>query len=309
MRVLNLVPSADSVCFRQQVDVLERKGVDCRTLAVSEHGKGGSSRSPETYVRFVARAIQEAAGDHDIVHANYGLVAPIAVAQPTRPVVVTFWGSDLMNEENWLPVVSRAVGRFADAAILPSEAMAPYFPHPYHHVPFGVDMDQFRPIPRAEARATVGWKSDRPIVLFPYTKERDVKNYPRAERVVERAAVDADLRWITGVDHDEMPLYMNASDAVLVTSNRESGPMVVKEAAACNVPVVSTDVGFARDVLEPVQHSAVCTTDAELVAALEAILTAGERSDGREWVESWSLDEMAERILDLYETLLDDRVG
>jgi glycosyltransferase involved in cell wall biosynthesis len=76
--------------------------------------------------------------------------------------------------------------------------------------------------------------------------------------------------------------------------------MVVKEAAACNVPVVSTDVGFARSALSTVRNCTVGRTDDELVRGVERALRSGTGSDGRKMAEEWSLDRMGERILDVY---------
>jgi len=61
-----------------------------------------------------------------------------------------------------------------------------------HVIPHGVDPDRFEPMPQREARAEMGWDPDAHHVLFPYPKGREVKNYPRAERVVERVRERAD---------------------------------------------------------------------------------------------------------------------
>lgn len=43
---------------------------------------------------------------------------------------------------------------------------------------------------------------------------------------------------------EEMPAYYNAMDVFVCASRSETGPKVVMEAAACSIPVISTDVGL-----------------------------------------------------------------
>lgn len=297
-RVLQLVTTPRSF-FRQQVRTLEDHGVECVTLSVPNDV---GDRGVAEYLSFYAKTVRRALGPFDVVHANYGLVGPVALSQPRRPVVLTLWGSDLMTDGGWLPRLSRAAARRADAVVVPSEAMSRELSCPHRVVPFGVDTEQFRPIDRATAREHLGWSRDERVVLFPYDPERTVKNYPRARRIVDRLPFDATLRTVTGVAHEEMPYYLNASDALLVTSDRESGPMVVREAVACEVPVVSTDVGFVSDALAGVENTAVCETENELVAELAGILeTEDVRATGRTDVPG--LDETARQLLDVYEAV------
>ena len=212
-----------------------------------------------------------------------------------------------MSENGWLPRLSTTVASQADAVILPTKAMAANYFGEYSLIPFGVDTELFRPIPQQEARERIGWDSDVPVVLFPYDTSRDVKDFARAKRIVERADVDADLRAVSGVSHDKIPYYMNASDLLLVSSKREAGPMVVKEAAACNLPIVSTDVGFVREVLDGVSNSTVSDSDRELASGVEDVLDRRERSDGRTAIDGLSVDEMADAIVDVYDRVLAER--
>ncbi len=305
MNVLQLITSTRSF-FEQQVATLDDRGIDCTVLSVPGEYHPDSPRSAGDYLRFYPRILREIrSGDYDLVHANYGLVAPLALAQPTRPVVLTLWGTDLMSGRGWLRAMSRYGARLSDAVVLPSPVMSSALDCDHTVIPFGVDTDQFRPIPRHRARDHLGWETDDPVVLFPYDSDRPEKNYPLARSVVDEASVDAELRTVTGVPHEEMPHYMNASDALLLTSTRESGPMAVKEAAACNLPVVSTDVGFVSDVLDDVANSAVCDREIELVAALEYVLENGSRSNGRSAVDELSLDAMGDQLVALYDGVLD----
>nr|WP_255171802.1 glycosyltransferase family 4 protein [Natrononativus amylolyticus] len=303
MRVLQLVNTPRSF-FEKQVDVLERLGVECTTLTVPGVHSPEETRSPVDYAKYYPQVLNHLRGDYDLVHAHYGLMGPFAIAQPAVPTVLTLWGSDLMMDHPFVPRLSRLSARLSDAVIVPSRVMGEALSTPHHLVPWGIDTELFRPIDRDRAREHVGWVTDEPIALFPYKAGREVKNYPLAERVVDAADAEVDLRTLNDVPYEDVPYYMNAADLVLVTSRRESGPMVVKEAAACNVPVVSTDVGFVRETIEDVSHSYVCTSVDELVAGLEAVVRDRPRSDGRERVDGLSLESSGEHVRAVYRNVL-----
>ena len=298
MRVLQLITSTRSF-YEQQVEALEARGIECTTVSVPGTYAADSPHTVWDYVRYYPKVLDHSLDEYDLVHANYGLVGPFALAQPTRPVVLSLWGTDLLGDYGWLRTLSRTSARLADAVVVPSEPMAEALGRPASLIPFGVNMDLFEPEPKQEARQRLGW-DDEPVVLFPYDRNREEKDFPRAKRVVERLESDARLHEVTDATHEEMPTYMNAADALLVTSRHEAGPMAVKEAAACNLPVVSTDVGFVRETLDGVSRSQVCETTDELVAALDAVLAAGERSDGRQAVRSDSVSRLGDRLATLY---------
>ncbi len=307
MKVLNLVSNEDARFFEQQEEVLERRGIDCTTMKPpGDHvaREDMTERTVGDYLKFVPQVVSEAGNGYDLVHANYGLTAPMALAQLRLPVVLSLWGTDLMGEYGWL---SKRCARHCDATIVMSDEMARELGQPCHVIPHGIDMDRFAPEPRAEAREEVGWDLDARHVLFPYPPSQDVKDHPRARRIVERASerVDADveLQVVYGVAHEEIPTYMNAADALVLTSKREGSPNSVKEAMSCNLPVVSTDVGDVRDRLDGVSPSAISDDDDELVAALADLLADPRSSDGREAIRDISLDRMAERIEGVYESV------
>jgi glycosyltransferase involved in cell wall biosynthesis len=145
-------------------------------------------------------------------------------------------------------------------------------------------------------------------VLFPYDPDRGVKNYPRARRVLDRVSdvIDcpARLRVVTGVDHAEMPTYLNAADALLLTSESEGSPNAVKEALACDTPVVATDVGDVAEYTGPLSYSGVETTDAGLVDRLATLLSDAPVTEGRDRVRDLGLDVMRGRLLSVYENVL-----
>jgi len=302
MQVLQLVTTPRPF-FERQIDVLERKGVQCTTIAVPGRydPDASDSRSLADYLRFYPRVLRRSLSDWDLIHANYGLTAPIALAQLTRPVILSLWGSDLMGKYGF---ACRWFARYCDEVIVMTGEMAGDLGMPCHVVPHGIDMTQFAPIPQMEAREAVGWNSETLHVLFPYSTERPVKDYPRAERVVRTVSIrlpkDVSLKPISGVPHDRIATYMNAADALLLTSKREGSPNTVKEAMACNLPVVATDVGDIGEVLSGVTPSAVCRSDEELVEALVNVFTTDRRPNSRAAVREFSLDRMGDRLIEIY---------
>jgi glycosyltransferase involved in cell wall biosynthesis len=98
---------------------------------------------------------------------------------------------------------------------------------------------------------------------------------------------------------------MNASDVVLLTSTHEGSPNVVKEALACNVPVVAVDVGDVSLRLASVQGCYVAAATAEdLAEKLALVLSKGERVDGRAALAEISVERTAHKLLDIYRTIL-----
>ena len=303
MRVLSLVTNTRATFYRRQRATLRDRGVVVDTVGVPgrRSADGLVGRTPATYLRFYGQVLQSSLDDYDLVHASYGLTAPAALLQPTRPIVMTLWGSDLMGRYGPL---SKLCARAADEVVVMSTEMAEALGQPCHVIPHGIDTERFQPAPKAESRAALGWDADGYQVLFPYGPERPIKDYPRAERVVDAAErrLDApiELRSVTGVPHEEMPTVVNAADALLLTSEREGSPNSVKEALACNVPVVSTDVGDVSTMLRDVEPSAVGATDAELVDGLVEVLSTGGPSNGRTMVQHIRLENQVEQLHGVY---------
>lgn len=310
--VLSIVANEESPIYKKQIKCLKHSEVSLTTLSTGKNvsttagseSQNSDSNRVSDYLRLYFSVLKEKSS-YDLVHANGGLIAPLAIAQTRRPIVLTLRGSDLAGKYG--RVVKRCT-QFYDEVIVRNEEMRRELGRDAHIIPAGIDLKQFKPSPQLKAQHAVGWDPSEKHVLFPYPPTRSVKNYPLAELVVEQVddqySDGVRLQAVYGVDHGEVPMYMNAADALLLTSHREGSPNTVKEAMACNLPVVATDVGDVRKRLLDVEQSRVCKSEDDLVSALYDVLQSNERSNGREHVRELSLDRMGERILNVYESAL-----
>jgi glycosyltransferase involved in cell wall biosynthesis len=173
-----------------------------------------------------------------------------------------------------------------------------------HVIPNGVNFAQFRPLARVQARAALRWDPDRYYVLFSNNPQIPVKNFALAQAAIEHLrelGMNAELVVANGLPHDTVVQYMNASNALLLSSVAEGSPNVVKEAMACNVPVVSTNVGDVADVIGKTEGCSVCSHDAEALAeGLEKALRHSKRTTGREDIQHLDSAVVAQQVINVY---------
>jgi glycosyltransferase involved in cell wall biosynthesis len=179
---------------------------------------------------------------------------------------------------------------------------------PAHVIPSGLDLASFRLIPRDEARRHLGLPSDKRFVLFGGNPACARKRYALAKDAVEllNRSLPAELIVAWGVPHADMPYYMNACDALVFTSMQEGSPNVVKEALACNLPVVSVAVGDVPARLQGVAACELCADERPetVAAALERVLRSAQRSDGRETVAHLDEASLTAKVIGIYRSLL-----
>jgi glycosyltransferase involved in cell wall biosynthesis len=253
---------------------------------------------------------------YDLVHAQFGQSA-LAVLPSPLPLVVTLRGDDLQGilddrrgrltaVGRLLPLVTRFVTRRADAVIVVSQHMRAFLDPGVeaHVIPSGLDLELFRVIPRAEARRVADLPPDKKLVLFVGHPELARKRYALAREAVGRVAERLPVELVVGwqVPHDRMPYLMNACDALIFTSMQEGSPNTVKEALACNLPVVSVPVGDVPERLRGVDGCELCADDrpATIAAALERVLRRDDRTGGRRAVEGLDERLIAQRVIGVY---------
>jgi glycosyltransferase involved in cell wall biosynthesis len=258
-----------------------------------------------------------------IVHAHYGtMTGCIAVFCTTAPTVVTFHSSEFNHELDvpWFrEKAGRVLSRIAAARASRIICVADEFKRQLswcsdkvHVIPSSVDLERFHPQLREEAREELGWNEDQDIVLFYKGHNPVTKRLDRALATIERARqIHGPIRLeiLDGsVDPDRIPLFLNAADCLLCTSDSEGSPTIVKEAMACNLPIVSVDVGDVRQRLTHVENCFVLARDPEVLAhALAEVLRSRQRSNGRMHLSDVTSSFCRDRYLDVYRDLLPNR--
>lgn len=300
----------------QNVAHLRAAGLDVEVFAFR------GSKSPLNY--FKAWRLLRRTHDlrkFDIVHAHFGQSG--LVAWPCRPpLVMTFHGSDLQGvvgasgrytrASGLLRKMSRFAARRADENIVVSHRLLPLLPRlarPAHIIPLGVDFTRFVAIPRDEARGLLQLPLNKKLVLFAANPSNAVKRYELARQAVDQLDdPEVELIALAGESHERVPLFMNACDALLLTSLHEGSPTVVKEALVCNLPIVSVDVGDVRERLKDVDGCHICEpTPAALAAGLREVLVAPRRLNARARMEELDERKVVQRIIAVYGAALERR--
>lgn len=307
------------IFVREQVDSLRKRGLDIDVLFVN-----GVEEGKAAYLRGFG-LVREAVGRsrYDLIHAHYVFSGMLAMGQAAPfarsgrlPIVLTQHGIE--TQRGWTAPLCRWTSRRVDRTIATSPVVQAALGLPaVDVVPCGVDTELFAPADQAAARAALGLPQGPRLALFAGMRRPEKRLDLIEAAVTEAGRVAAasggpEIRLIVADNepHERIPLYMNACDALILASEGEGSPMVVKEAMACNLPVISVDVG---DVKQVIGGTAGCHVVAREVGALaEAIraeLTAGRRTDGRAAILPLSLDGIAVRIETIYRETLRPRAA
>jgi len=292
----------------EQVDDLRQIGVEVSVL----HFDGTDDRM--NYAR-AARAFRRAmrSGGFDLVHAHYGLVGAIAVSQRRIPVVTTFHGGDFTGLVPWHAAISRIVARLSTPWVCPPGGDPRLGLEAAAVIPVGVNTTLFRPGDRSAARRALGLDESAPYALLLGARDDPNKRPDLFDAAVEHARATVPglrTRSLEGLDRDEVVLLMNAVDVGVLTSDTEGSPVAVREALACNTPVVSVPVGSVPMVLSGLPGCAVEPYDPpRLGEAIVGALSAGRPQSLRDRALESSGRSVAERLVSVYDEVVGRSTG
>jgi teichuronic acid biosynthesis glycosyltransferase TuaC len=304
MRILfvsNSIDGSPSSFVESQGKSLQALGVKVEYFLITRKGLLGYLRAfPELKQKIKDFKPQ-------LIHAHYGLCGLLANMQRRLPVATTYHGSDI--NEKQIRLLSKISMLFSAFNIFVSKKQVD-LASPKHHFtvqPCGINTNIFYPMDKFEARKIMKLDTDQKIILFSNFFSTGAKNAPLAIDAVSRIE-NAQILELKGYSAEQVCLLMNASDVALMTSISEGSPLFIKEAMACNRPIVSTDVGDVKELIDGLQGCSLCSYNPDDIAdKIRKAFEFDKIENARERVIQFDENNVAKKIKSIYELILKSR--
>lgn len=281
-----------------QADALKKQGVIIDFFLIKGSGVKGYFGNYQKLVKKIKQF------KPNIVHAHYGLSGLLASLQRKVPTVTTFHGSDINVKKN--RSFSKIAYYLSKDSVFVSENLAKLINVKEPNIiPCGVDFNTFKLIDKEKARKLFNLEANKKYVLFSSSFNNKVKNYPLAQAAIEKLE-NVELLELKGYNREQVGMLMNAVDAVIMTSFSEGSPQFIKEALACNCPIVSVSVGDVSELLTNTDAGFLVPYDAQNISeALNKAIVYG-RTESRGKVENFDNEIIANRLINLYNKILNE---
>lgn len=297
--------SSDYTFVREQGDALRELGVNVFYFAVKGKGLKG-------YIASLTR-LKESIRDNsiDLVHAHYGFSGALAVLQRKVPVVITFHNGETLSFKGKL--ISSVAAWLSKYNIFVAQHIHDKLfkvPKEYSIIPCGIDLKLLPIVDKEQAMNNMRLRTDVPNILFGGSFSNARKNYPLAKQAIDLLPYEVNLVEMKGFSRTEVDQLLCGCDLFLMPTKSEGSPQVIKEAMACNCPIVATGVADIPTLLSNVSQCFITGFDAnEIAERVDSIIKSKQRSNGREIVVSMNLDNplVAQRIITIYEKVLNKR--
>ena len=197
-------------------------------------------------------------------------------------------------------------------------------------VPIAVDMDRFQPLDKIKVREKHNFGKDDKIIIFVGRLEKEknllmlINSFNKIKGKIANAKLVLvgrgreghklrekikelklqDVIFMNEVENEKVPELLNCADVFAFCSLYEGSPTVIKEALACNVPVVSVDVGDVRKVLENIDGCYIADRNVDdFTRKIMRVLEEGRKINSREKMFQFSCESIGEATLRIYESL------
>jgi teichuronic acid biosynthesis glycosyltransferase TuaC len=301
-----------------QGESLRKQGISIEYFTINSKGFPGYFR----YIFKLKSLLRRS--EFDLLHAHYGLSGLVALfaKRKKQKLIVSFMGTDLLGNHNrlnksfisWnlLVWINQQLTQYTDAVIVKSNEMSRKISCLNKYViPNGVNLSEFCQIDKTYSRKKLGWANQSKYVFFMADPKRPEKNYALAFKAVKQLGIHKiKLQLLLDIPSSEVVYYYNASDVCILTSFHEGSPNVIKEAMACNRPIVSTMVGDINEIFAETKGCYISSFDHnDLADKIEKAIEFSVENRvtlGRNRIIELGLDSetIAKRIVKVYEKVL-----
>ena len=325
LAVTNMYPVPEAptlgMFVEQQIKGLRQIGLDVYVMYVNRFQKGML-----VYVDLPSQLrVQIDRFQPDVVHAMYGGIMADQVTRTVRdrPTVVTFHGSDLLGQclsgrlrnliANYGVRASWKAARRSHRIVAVSKILQDALPDGVDRskvriIPNGIDLERFKPLDQDECRKRLGWDPGAFHLLFASNSGDPVKRPELAQVAVDylqRQRIPAEMHYLRGIPNDQVPVWLNASNVLLLTSFHEGSPTIIKEALACNLPIVSVNVGDVSEHINGIEGCYIALPDPnDLAAKLFLVHCRKGRVVGRFKMREFSLERIACQLRIVYDEVV-----
>lgn len=315
MKILHVTPNYPTpeypifgIFVKEQVESLQKIGVECDVLNCDGQNKGFRK-----YITYLPKLWWKSMfGGYDIIHCHHALSAVLLTmtGAPLFKKCILSYQNDPVHE--WGDKMYKLFNvRFKKFIIKNS---SPYLDKPkFVYLPNGCNQDFFHPMDMMECREKLGWDKNKQFIIY-MDSNKGVRTQKRKDRFDEVIAIlnskygwDVEAVVMRNVDRPLVPLYLNAANMHMISSDYEGSPNSVKECMCCNTPVVSTPVGNVYDMIGDIPGTYVTEgfSSEELAEKCDKVLKSAVPFNGREkfLAKGYGMKTVAEKLKALYEEI------
>lgn len=299
----NAVTDSRNYTFvKEQGDALESMDIQVYYYAVKGKGMKGYLSS----LSGLKKVIRDK--EINLVHAHYGFCGALCILQRAVPVVITFHNGETLTLKGKL--ISSIAARFSAHNIFVAQHIHDklfWIPKSYSIIPCGINLDFLPLVDHNTAARQMSLPMDKPNILFGGSFSNARKNYPLAKEAISLLPYPVNLIEMKGFNREQVNMLLCGCDLFLLPTKSEGSPQVVKEALACNCPIVATSVADIPQLLDGVENAYVTSFDAQEIALrIDMIIKSGMRSNSRKRINELGLEnsQVAAKIMDIYQSVL-----
>lgn len=302
----------------QLIEPLRKQGVEVIPVYI-----GGIKRNPLKFILSIPEIFKQAQ-KCDLIHAQYGSMCGFLSIFLPKKKILSLRGSDWYGiAGNGLKIkihsflataMSNISVPFYKKIIVMSERMVKEVKNKYQNssvysLPDGIDLKKFTPQDKISARKQLGIDENSSYILFTSNdKNNPVKRIWLALEALEIAKTEIPNLQILvaeGIEHELMPIYVSSCDLIVLTSSHEGWPNCIKEALACNVPFVATDVSDLKDIATKTTTCKVIDADSgKLAKAIIEVLKFNNKEELRYLVNDMNIDDYTQKLKATYTEII-----